>query len=321
MQVLRFVSFLIGSLIVVALAIWVLFLTALSAKDITQGTEVVVSRGDSLRDISLKLQESGVIRSALAFQTLVSFEKNDRNIVAGTYVFGGPESAHTVADRLALGDFGTNSHAVTIPEGLTVKEISVLLSEKFDDFDTNHFVTIAQGLEGSLFPDTYFFHTDVTPEEVVAIMSENFKQKTDGLEKSARVSGHSFEEIITMASILEEEAMTADARGIVSGILWNRLEEGIPLQVDAVFLYIEELEGRNTYSLTADDLRIDSPYNTYTNAGLPPTPVTNPGLESIYAAANPIESDYLFYLSDTQGNMYYALTFDEHIENRQFLGY
>lgn len=124
-----------------------------------------------------------------------------------------------------------------------------------------------------------------------------------------------------MASILEEEAQVEDARRIVSGILWSRLEQDIALQVDAAFLYIDELEGRDTYSLTVDDLKIDSPYNTYTNVGFPPTPITNPGLESIYAAANPFYSDYLFYLSDTQGNMYYAKTFEEHIENRQFLDY
>jgi UPF0755 protein len=321
MYLVRFFAFFFVGLLVSILLIGLVFLAVLTPKHIPLGTEVTVMRGDSLRDVSYTLKDAGVIRSALAFQVLVSLEKGESTIVAGTYSFGGSQSAHIIADRLDSGDFGTKSQSITFPEGTTVQEMSDILQGRFLDFNTSLFIEQATPLEGYLFPDTYFFHSDVTPKEVVQIMNDNFLKKTESITPSSRVTNHTLEEIITMASILEEEAQTEDARKIVSGILWSRLEQDIPLQVDAAFLYIDELEGRNTYSLTAEDLKIDSPYNTYTNVGFPPTPITNPGLESISAAANPYFSDYLFYLSDTQGNMYYAETFEEHVENRQFLDY
>lgn len=321
MYLVRFFLFFFSGLVLTVLLIGVVFLAVLTPKNIPPGTEVTVVRGSSLRDVSYALKDAAVIRSALAFQVLVSLEKGEGTIVAGTYLFEGSQSGHVIADRLASGDFATNSQSVTFPEGTSVQEMSDILSNRFSNFDATLFLEQAVPLEGYLFPDTYFFHADVTPEEVIEIMYGNFLEKIESVSISSRVSHHTLEEIVTMASILEEEAQVEDARRIVSGILWSRLEQDIALQVDAAFLYIDELEGRDTYSLTVDDLKIDSPYNTYTNVGFPPTPITNPGLESIYAAANPFYSDYLFYLSDTQGNMYYAKTFEEHIENRQFLDY
>lgn len=321
MYLVRFFLFFFSGLVLTVLLIGAVFLAVLTPKNIPLGTEVVVMRGSNLRDVSYTLKDAAVIRSALAFQVLVSLQKGESTIVAGTYSFGGSQSAHLIAERLASGDFGTNSQGVTFPEGTSVQEMSDILSDRFPNFDTTLFLEYATPLEGYLFPDTYFFHTDVTPEEVVKIMHDNFLEKIESVSISSRVSTHTIEEIVTMASILEEEALDEDARRIVSGILWSRLEQDIALQVDAAFLYIDELEGRDTYSLTVDDLKIDSPYNTYINIGFPPTPITNPGLESISAAANPFYSDYLFYLSDTQGNMYYAKSFEEHVENRQFLDY
>jgi UPF0755 protein len=321
MHVGRLLVLLSSVVVVFALFLVLVFSLLLTPKNIPLGTEVVIMRGDNLRDVALSLREAEVIRSALAFQVLVSIERGESSIVAGRYAFSGSQSAHVVADRLSSGDFGTDSQSVTFPEGTTVQEMSVILTQRIEGFDGASFVEIGTPYEGYLFPDTYFFHTDVTPEEVIEIMKNNFLSKIESMEISPRVSEHSFQELVVMASILEEEARTEDARRIISGILWSRIEQEIPLQVDAAFLYIDELEGRNTYSLTREDLQIVSPYNTYTNTGFPPTAITNPGLESLEAAANPIYSDYLFYLSDTQGNMYYALNFEEHVENRRFLVY
>ena len=117
-----------------------------------------------------------------------------------------------------------------------------------------------------------------------------------------------------MASIIEKEAHTSDDRRVISGILWERLKIGMPLQVDATFLYIN---GKNTYDLSVDDLAIDSPYNTYKYAGLPIGPIGNPGLDSLEAALAPMTSPYLYYLSDKSGKTYYARTFNEHKRNRE----
>jgi len=126
-------------------------------------------------------------------------------------------------------------------------------------------------------------------------------------------SGHSLEEIVIMASILEEEGITFQDRRMMSGVLWNRINIGMPLQVDAVFPYII---GKNTYQVNLEDLKTESPYNTYVNKGLPPGPITNPGFNSIVAALDPVKHDYLYYLSDKQHNTYYAKTFDEHKRDR-----
>lgn len=297
------------------------FWFATSPKNFEGVVDVEVSRGSSLNAAAEALRDAGVIRSALAFQSLVLMRGGERDIVAGVYRFEEPEKAERVAERLMRGEFNGDSLGITFPEGVTVREIGEILVSRIGGFDVDYFIAAAAPLEGFLFPDTYFFHNDVTPTEVIDKMKNNFDNKVAEALSEDNLRGRTLSEIINMASILEEEAHDPEARRIVSGILWSRLEEGIPLQVDAAFLYIEELEGRNTYTLTREDLAVDSPYNTYSNTGLPPTPITNPGIDSIIAAANPIASDYLFYLSDTKGNMYYAKTFDDHIANRVFLDY
>ena len=138
------------------------------------------------------------------------------------------------------------------------------------------------------------------------------------LEQDLSAFGRPLSDVIIMASLIEEEARTDDTRRKVSGILWKRLQKGMPLQVDGVFPYIF---GDKPYDLTNGDLLIDSPYNTYKYIGLPPTPISNPGLAAILAAVTPITTPYWYYLSDRDGNMHYAVTHDEHLVNRvKYLG-
>lgn len=305
----------------VALVIVGGFYIAISPKNFAEAVDVEIARGSTLNSAAKTLKEANVIRSAFAFQNLVLMQGNERGIVAGVYRFSEPQSSRRIAERLMFGEFDSDSQKVTFPEGSTVEDMGNILAKKITNFSRDEFLAEATQFEGFLFPDTYFFHSDVTPSEVILRLRETFSDKTENLSIDKKLADQPLSDIIIMASILEGEASEFEARRIVSGILWERLAQDIPLQVDAAFLYIDELEGRNTYSLTKDDLAIDSPYNTYTNKGLPPTPITNPGIESIMAAANPILSDYLFYLSDTKGNMYYAKTFEEHIENREFLDF
>ena len=131
----------------------------------------------------------------------------------------------------------------------------------------------------------------------------------DAIKKSGRTQ----DEILTMASILEKEASKIKDRQQIAGVLWHRIDVGMPLQVDAVFPYII---GKNTFELTREDLAVDSPYNTYKYKGLPPGPIGNPGLDSILAAATPIKSKYVFFLSDKQGNFHYAVTYAQHLVNK-----
>ena len=123
-------------------------------------------------------------------------------------------------------------------------------------------------------------------------------------------------DVIIMASMLEKEARQLETRRVIAGILWKRLERGMPLQVDAVFGYILD---RDTFSPSLNDLSINSPYNTYTHTGLPPGPIGNPGLESLDAALHPVETPYWYYLTGADGTMHYARTFAEHVANRKYL--
>jgi UPF0755 protein len=143
-------------------------------------------------------------------------------------------------------------------------------------------------------------------------MQKTFNEKTAPLEERIKTSQYSQNEILTLASILEREANTPESKKIVSGILQNRLTINMPLQVDATMEYILN---KPLQELAPEDLNIESPYNTYLNVGLPPTPIGNPGTESIEAVLEPIESEYLFYITGEDGNFYYSKTYEEHLEN------
>ncbi len=183
----------------------------------------------------------------------------------------------------------------------------------FNDAGFKNFEIKDKEFEGYLFPDTYFFLINDTPEKVVAKMNENLKNKTADLEDAIAKSKRSFHQILTMASLIEKEAANPEDRRIISGVLWKRFDQKMPLQVDAAFVYAL---GKNTYELTTADLKIDSPYNTYIHRGLPPTPIDNPGLDAIQAAIFPEKTPYWYYLSDKSGNIYYSKTFAEHVQKK-----
>jgi len=167
---------------------------------------------------------------------------------------------------------------------------------------------------GYLFPDTYSFSPSVTPEQVIEALKRNFENKTKRLEQDFLKSTRKKEDLVIMASIIEKEASGENDAPVISGILWKRLDRGIALQVDAPFLF---LLGKKSSELTIKDLAIKSPYNTYINKGLPPTPISNPGLSAIEAALKPVDSPYFYYLHGNDGIVRYAKTFDEHKANIQ----
>jgi UPF0755 protein len=171
-----------------------------------------------------------------------------------------------------------------------------------------------------LFPDTYFIFPGERADTVHKMLRENFDQQIldEDVVAAIEESGKTLEELLVMASILEKEASRMQDRRTIAGILWERIDRGMPLQVDAVFPYII---GKNTFELTLEDLKVDSPYNTYANKGLPPGPIGNPGLNSILAAATPIASEYLFFLSDYSGDFHFSRTYEQHLNyKRQYLG-
>jgi UPF0755 protein len=275
-------------------------------------TIVTVRSGAGLVEVANTLKDTGVIRSASWFRTVIVALGGESKLQSGDYHFSYPQNIYSVASKIIHGDYGIERVKVTIPEGFTKKKIQSLFDERFTAFDHREFMNAAK--EGYLFPDTYPIPVNATASSTIALLHDNFLKKIFPYSGEIAASGRSLNEIITMASIIESEANTKIDRTIVSGILWKRLKQGLPLQVDATLTYIN---GKESKDMTQADLAVDSPYNSYVYKGLPPTPIANPGLESIEAALRPATSTYMYFLTGNDGKMYYAKTFDEHRANIQ----
>lgn len=302
------------------------FLNQSMAVHFSDKKEINIDRGDSFLEIAQNLKESGVIKSRLAFSAIVVFSGNFNSLKAGQYEFDSGTNVFGIAEKIIKGDVlpGSDEIVVAFPEGLGMSEIILRLKEaglndadKIENLKASAFVdkfpwlnlvsSRYNNLEGFLFPDTYRFPKDASLEEVVEIMLKQFEIKTAELRKREVLMGRNFYEILTVASILEEEVPVKDMP-IVSGILWKRIGMDMLLQVDSTLVY--DL-GR---PIKRSDINtLDSDFNTYKYKGLPPTPISNPGLASISAAAYPQESDYLYYLSRAgDGATIFSRTFEEH---------
>ncbi len=289
------------------------FLSYLSVpNDFNRFSTVRIEKGSGLSTVGQTLEDRQYIRSAFWFKVFVVLSGNTNRIIAGDYYFDHGENTFEIISRIRNGKYNLVAVRVTIPEGLNVFQTADILKTKLTLFDAKLFALTAP--EGYLFPDTYFFMPNDTPQDVSNRMQDNFNAKIASLDAEIKASGKSLAEIITMASIIEEETKDDADRPIVSGVLWKRISIGMPLQVDATFSYVN---GKQTYTLTRADLFDESPYNTYRNKGLPPTPIVSPGLESIIAAIHPTKTDYLYFLSDLSGKMYYAKDFEGHQRNRE----
>lgn len=273
-----------------------------------------VSKGDTVSDVASKLKEEHMIKSPTAFKLFVKILGGDTRLMAGTYFFKEKSSVIKVAMQLTNRFLGYTPYRITILEGMSNDQIAKILSENLPSFSAEKFLAQAEKFEGKLFPDTYFFSPMDTESDIIFELNNNFKDQINKINNEIKNSGRRLDDIIIMASIIEREASKAEDRRLVSGILWKRLAIEMPLQVDAVFAYYIP---RNTFNLTKADLKSESAYNTYKNKGLPPTPIANPGLDSILATIEPKESPYLYYLSDRQGNMYYAETYEQHLANKR----
>ncbi|MEK7209142.1 MAG: endolytic transglycosylase MltG [Patescibacteria group bacterium] len=274
---------------------------------------ITLTAGQSVTEVSLDLAETKIIKWPFIFRLAIFFTSRQNLVVAGDYHFSQPVNVWRVAWRLARGEYDLTSIKVTLPEGVAVKEMAEILTAALPKFDTATFTAAALPLEGRLFPDTYFFQPTVTAAEVIKRLQTNFQEKIEPLAPMLAESGRTLEQIIIMASLVEKEAATPATRQTIAGILWKRLDTGMPLQVDAVFPYIID---KNTFEVNRRDLATSSPYNTYRFRGLPEGPITNPGLAAITAVLNPIETDYWYYLSDYSGQIHYAADFDAHRANK-----
>ena len=285
----------------------------IAPRDFPAGSVVEITPGQSLQSITISLHDKNIIRSPLVFRSLVILFGGEKKVSAGDYLLEEPQGTFSLAKRFVKGRFGIDTTKITIPEGWNIFQIADYLEKNLILFNKKDFVELARNKEGYLFPDTYFVSGSVNPSEIINMMENNFLKKITSIQKQILAFKHTEREIITMASILEGEALPKD-RNVVAGILWKRLDLGMPLQVDSTFSYIN---GKNTYELTLEDLKIDSLYNTYKYRGLPPGPISNPGLEAIISAITPIKTKYLYFLTERDGTIHYAKTFEEHKRNKE----
>lgn len=273
-----------------------------------------IEENQTLSNIAGEAKKNRVIKSELMLKILATLFSGNKGVISGDYVLNKKENIFQISQRFADGDYRLSAVKITVQEGLNVYDIADLLSQKDGllNFNPQEFISLAKDREGYLYPDTYFFLPNVKPKKVIETMEKNFEKKITSIQKDIKKFGKTFQEVLTMASILEKEVPKTEDRKIVAGILWKRIKIGMPLQVDAVFPYITQKKGG---VITRNDLKIDSPYNTYLNKGLPPGPISNPSLDAIVSAINPKETNYLFYISDKKGITHFAATLEEHNNN------
>lgn len=303
-------SFLAGSIALTAL--WLMFLVP--PLGFPRGEILIIEEGMAVSDIAYELESHHVIRSPFLFMLVTRAFGYEDELRAGPYAFGRPYGLLAVVWRIGNGLSGIPPTRVWLAEGMTARDMAERLDEALPAFDRQRFLSLTIPFEGYLFPDTYLILPDETAETIAQRLQETFRIRIEDIRPELDASAMELSDVVILASLIEREARSLPEKRMVSGVLHNRLELGMPLQVDAVFGYIQE---RETYSPSFEDLEINSPYNTYKHTGLPPGPISNPGLDSLLAAVTPAETSALYYLTGLDGVTRFARTFDEHKRNRE----
>lgn len=320
------IGILIGIGIIIFCFAWYLFISAPSSSLIKideprfgdKGAAVVeVTSDTSVSDLAIILKDKGIIKSPSTFLTIIQKLSLGRKIKQGTYVFTEPENVFTIVDRISGGEYGYEPVKITIPEGYTTFAIASMLPAKLVDIKQEDFLSASKGLEGYLFPDTYFFYPYATSSAVISLMQTNFNNRIKALEKELNIdikNSSNFADTIILASILEKEVQTPKDMALVADLFLRRIEIGMPIQADSTLTYVK---GKTSAELTMSDLTEAGPYNSYKNRGLPPTPISNPGLNAIRAALRPEPNEYLFFLSDKEGTTHFSKTYTEHLRLKE----
>lgn len=281
----------------------------------------VIVEGDSLSSISQKLENKKLIKSSLVFKKTAQDSGKLKIVEPGTVKISPAMSVDEIIQALSE---GTVDKWVTLLEGWRVEQIALQLESKLG-IDKQAFITAATPYEGYLFPDTYLFNHEATPEDIVSTLRNTFNQRyTDDLKTKIRSKGLTDTQGVILASIIEREARSDKVRTEIAGILLKRFRMGMALNADATVQYAKDSERLAAGNLekfwqpvTQSDYKdVVSTYNTYLHAGFPPAPIANPSLSSLNAVANSDpNTPYVYYYHDSQGNTYYARTLDEHNNN------
>lgn len=293
----------------------------------TSKTEFIIASGDGSAKVARLLAEEGLIRSRWLFIFYTVATGQEKNFKAGKYAITSAYNIPTLVKIFASGQALPEGELVTVTEGMNTADIDRLLAEKevikpgqLLDYTFKH--RSVYGGEGYLFPDSYYFDKDTPVEKVVKTAKDNFDEKTGSLLRNPNAA--KVNEAVTVASILEKEVRKQEDMALVAGIIYKRIELGMPLQIDATVAYgvcLPKWLNRTTCNVVqvnlVENIKVDSVYNTYARKGLPPGPISNPGLAAISAALHPTQSGYLYYLSaKDDGRTIFSKTPWEHRANR-----
>lgn len=273
------------------LAIIVIFYLALPPAGFPTGKQIEIISGSGLAEIGEYLVDERLIKSATLFRLWVRLVGAETSLQAGDYWFEERLPAWVVISRLTHGRFVAEPIRVTIPEGLNVQQLSSLLVEKLAHLDDPERLEEMIGAQlGELMPDTYFWPPEISTERVIELMRTNFARQTRSLRAAAILQGRSWDDVLVMASLVEEEASDPADRRLIAGLLWKRLDDGMRLQVDVA-------------------------PETYERDGLPAQAIANISLDALDATVYPRSSDFWYYISDENGTTHYAETFEKHKQN------
>lgn len=314
----KFINFVCGAVVVVVIAALYIF-GVRSA--VTRDATFVVARGDTVSGVATRLQSRDLIDSVALFK--IAVRGNGGGIQSGQYDIPRGTSVWRIADMLAHGDVAATT--IVVPEGLTVKQIKELL---LADDDLTGDVECGAGTDlpvcnlhdGDLFPDTYRVARGTSRLALLDLMRKKMVELEHNWDRAGRIAPRplkTWNDVITLASIVQKETPKKSEMPIVASVYLNRLRDGMRLQADPTVVYaltggLGDMRGR---PLLRNHLKTDSPYNTYTHAGLPPAPIANVGLDAIHAVLTPADTNYLFFVADGNGGHRFSRTYAEHVKN------
>ena len=295
------------------LILTIVFLAVFQKTKENKTIEVFIPKGSSPYKISKILKDSEIISSQKVFLALIKIYGYSSKLKAGLYDFNTTDSLVSIINKIKNGE--SKNIKITIPEGFNIKQIAQILSDN-NICNKDKFIELADNkqMEGYLFPNTYFLFPQTPEQDIIKTMNDEFnKFWTKERKERLQQINKSLKNVLILASIVEKEAVADEERPIIAGVFLNRLAKGMKLESCSTVLYAM---GINKERLSFEDLKIDSPYNTYKYKGLPPGPICNPGAKAIDAVLYPKQTNSLYFVSKGNGTHYFSSTFEQHVRNK-----
>jgi UPF0755 protein len=315
-------------------AIFVIYSAATGGEDgPRESARVQVLQGETLSDVAAKLEEAGIIKSAFVFELQARYEGYGTEIKTGRYTFEPGQDSGEILQKLTAGQ-AAPTFTITIPEGLTIEETagtvashSSVPAPEFEEAARRTDYGYAfldnpdvKTTEGYLFPAKYDFEKDVTARQIVDRLLGQYLLETQDLDIADAKERLDLTEnqVVTVASLIEKEAASPEEKSLIASVIYNRMRKDMPLQIDATIQYALK---RPKANLSLTDLKVDSSYNTYENKGLPPGPICSPGRESLHAALNPANTNYLYYVLEANGKKhFFTSNYDDFLREKAKAG-